>query len=186
MPRRLCLFVLAGMLAALAPGIAAAHDYAVPGQQATWRDRRFVEAAANAGRFEVALGRIAERRAASREVRRYGAWMVKDNAAIVARLRGLAAGDGLGVPRQLDGVHHRQLGRLAALHGPAFDQAYMVAMLGDHDRAIRLFRSEVGAGNDPDIRRFAQNALAALARHDQLAQQIIRSLTATGASQPPR
>jgi putative membrane protein len=150
------------------------------------QDREFVKDAAIGGLFEVELGKIAEQNAQSQEVKQFGSRMVRDHSKVNDRLKSIAAKQGIELPQQLDRNHEQQRDRLSKLQGAAFDHAYMADMVKDHNADISAFRHEAQSGRDHALKEFATKTLHVLGRHDQLAKDIRRSLTATGSSRAPR
>jgi putative membrane protein len=62
---------------------------------------------------------------------------------------------------------------------PAFDRAYINAMLKDHQEDVAEFRKESRTGKDSDIKGFASSTLPTLEHHLAMAQQAQQQLGTT-------
>ena len=173
---------------AAAPGAAPATGPATAPAAAklSQADMAFVQEAAMGGMAEVELGRIAERNAQHPQVKEFGARMVKDHDAANAQLTAIATGKGSTLPQNLDQQHAQMRDRLAHMHGDAFDRDYIRMMVDDHDKDVKAFEHQAQTGQDPEIKRFAQETLAVIREHDRMAHDLAQSLTETGTTRPPR
>lgn len=148
-------------------------------------DRRFVEQAAADGMAEVELGRLAQQRAASDEVRRFGERMVQDHGRTGEELKALAGTKGIAAPADLPAAHRRHLDRLGKLSGADFDREYTKLMVEDHRKAVALFRQQVRAGKDNELREFATRTLPTLQEHLQHVQSLSGGVRGSGSGSAP-
>jgi putative membrane protein len=155
-------------------------------QQLSQKDMTFAKEAAIGGLAEVELGKLAEQNAQDRQVKEFGARMVRDHGAANNELAMVAARKGITLPDQLDQKHVQLRDKLAKLRGAEFDRAYMREMVEDHDKDVKAFRQHAQSGTDPDLKQFAQMTLPTIEEHDRMAHGIVKALTATGSSQQPR
>lgn len=165
------------MLAATAMALtlafpAFAQSNLMPGaKNITPEDQNFVAKAAQGGLAEVQLGRLAEQRAASPQVKAFAQRMVSDHAKADQDLTRIAQSQGLTVPTELDSKDQATEQQLSGLNGKAFDTAYMRDMLQDHRRDIADFQKEAQVGEDPTVKNFAQKYLPVLRQHLQMAHR---------------
>jgi putative membrane protein len=138
-------------------------------------DQAFVKKAVVGGLAEVQLGKLAVERAASPDVKQFGQRMVDDHDQANQALMAVVEPKGLAVPTALDRQHRQAADRLAKLHGPAFDRAYMQAMVKDHETDVKLFRTEAQQGQDPELKRWAANTLPTLEEHLTMARNLATS-----------
>jgi putative membrane protein len=164
----------------------AAQRNAAQQQELSQKDLDFIRNAAMGGMTEVELGKIAEQKAHSPDVKSFGARMVHDHSRANDQLTTIAKERGVPVPQQLDTEHMQIRDRLAKLQGGAFDRSYIRMMVVDHDKDIKAFRQEAQTGHDRELKRFARETLAMVEQHDKLAHDIERSMIAVGSSRPPR
>jgi putative membrane protein len=127
------------------------------------------------GLAEVQLGKLAIEHAASPDVKQFGQRMVEDHDKANRELMAVVEPKGIAVPTALDRQHRQAADRLAKLHGPAFDRAYMQAMVKDHETDVKLFRTEAQQGQDPELKRWAANTLPTLEEHLTMARNLATS-----------
>ncbi len=99
-------------------------------------DREFVEASASANSAEVELGKLAEQRATSNEVKKFAAMMVSDHSKANQELMQVAQQHSIQAPSDLNEEHRDLVGRLSNLRGADFDREYMEAMIDSHQDVI--------------------------------------------------
>lgn len=128
--------------------------------------------AAQMNRAEIELSQVALRKAASPEVKRYAQQMIGDHRRAGLRLSELARQKGITLPTQPDAEHQALKARLQEMSGRAFDQAYMTAMVADHEEAVRQFQNQATQGRDPDLKAFAANILPRIQEHLTMARSM--------------
>ena len=128
-------------------------------------DKSFLERAAQGGMTEVQLGQLAQEKASSSEIKKYGSHMAADHANANAELKTLAQQKGVTVPDQLDAHHQATIDHFKTLSGPAFDKAYVNAMVKDHEKTLSDFQTEANKGKDADVQSFASKTLPTLKEH---------------------
>lgn len=158
-----------------APGLPAPHQPNVP-------DRMFVQAAAIGGMAEVDLGRLAEQRGQIAAVKGFGQRMVEDHAQANEQLSKLAKAAGLMMPGGADAEARTMQSELMALHNSDFDRAYIREQIVAHQKTAQLLAYEIGSGQDPQLKAFAEKTLPVVLRHLSIAQAIDTELT--GAAPP--
>ncbi len=139
-------------------------------------DSDFVMKAAQGGRAEVELGKLAQTHASSEKVKEFGQRMVTDHSKANDELSKIATSKGVMVPDGLSVKDQATMSRLSALNGKEFDTAYMQDMLKDHREDISEFNKEASSGHDPDVKAFAAKTLPTLREHLQLAEQTNASI----------
>lgn len=134
-------------------------------------ERDFALEAARAGQKEVQLGNLAVQQASAPAVRDFAQQMVSDHGAANEELKSIATTAGL-TPPTPEGPD----GALAGLTGAQFDQAYVNAMVADHEKAVALFEREATQGTHQALRDFAAAKLPTLRHHLEMAQQLQATL----------
>ena len=140
----------------------------------------FAREAASDGMTEVRLGRLAEERASSPEVKRFAQRMVSDHTAADDRLRTAAEQSEIPLPISPDSQDQAKIDRLATLRGAAFDRAYMDQMVADHRQDVTKFQSEVESPANTRIEQFAQSTLPTLREHLDMAEKVDRDVGGSG------
>jgi len=143
-------------------------------------DQKFVMDAAKGGLAEVELGKLAQEKASSDQVKNFGKRMVDDHSKANDELQTLAKNKNITLPSDLDPKDKALKDRLSKLSGPAFDRAYMNAMLQDHRKDVSEFRTESTKGRDADVKAFASKTLPTLEDHLKLAQQTEKAVGTSG------
>jgi putative membrane protein len=113
-------------------------------------------------------------------VKEFGKKMVDDHGKANDELKSIAQKKNITLPSDLSMKDKALRDRLAKLSGPAFDRAYMQAMLKDHREDVNEFRTESQSGADPDIKQFAAKTLPTLESHLKLAQDDSKAVGTSG------
>jgi putative membrane protein len=156
-------------------------------QQLAQQDQEFATKAAGDGKAEVELGELAQQQAESDEVKQFGQRMVEDHGKANEQLASIAQQKGIELPQDLPEEAQQLQDELQQKSGPEFDQAYMAAMVEDHEKAVALFEQQAGSGEDADLRNFAEETLPVLQEHLDMARLMHEQATAAadqGAAAP--
>jgi putative membrane protein len=145
-------------------------------------DQKFVHDAAMGGMAEVELGRLAQQKGSSEQVKSIGEKMVEDHGKANDELKSLAASKKITLPAALDATHKAEVDRLSKLSGQAFDRAYLQGLLRDHQKDVAEFRKQSQSGKDAEVKAWAAKTLPTLETHLKLVQDATRSTSATGTS----
>jgi putative membrane protein len=165
----LSIFTIAACLIAVSISAASAADKST----VTAADKKFVMNAAQGGMLEVQLGQLAADKGVSQEVKDFGSKMVTDHGKANDELKSIASGKNLTLPDKLDSKHQAAVDKLSKLSGPAFDKAYVSAMVKDHKEDDSEFAKEAKSGGDADIKAFAgKTDESVIKMHLQMIQDI--------------
>jgi len=148
----------------------------------TASERMFIRKAAEGGKAEVELGKLAQEKAASPEVKQFGERMVNDHSKANDQLKEVAQKEGVTLPTKLDAKDAATKARLEKLSGEAFDRAYMKDMVADHKTDVAEFEREARSGSDPDLKAFAQKTLPTLREHLRMASDAAAKVGAASAA----
>lgn len=159
--------LLAGVLfLGLAAGALAQSDSASESA-----DAHFMQQAANASVAEVQLGQLALTKSDNEAVKALAQRIVDDHTKANAQLKAIADSEQITLASPGDAARD-EAARLRALDGSAFDQAWAKAMVGDHEKAVKLFSDEAAAAGDSRLHQFAQATLPTLRAHLQSAKKL--------------
>lgn len=128
-------------------------------------DTAFANKAAVGGIAEVALGKMAAAKGASKEVKDFGNMMVMDHGKANDELKGIAQKKNLTLPSGLDAEHQAKSDSLSKLSGAAFDKAYVAVMVEGHQKTLALMQSEASSGKDADLKAFAAKTAPVVQHH---------------------
>jgi putative membrane protein len=141
-------------------------------------DKEFVRHAAQGGMAEVELGKMAQQKAQSPEVKEFGERMVQDHGAANEKLKSVASSMGVDMPKNVGKEHKEAEDKLQKLSGAQFDREYMRTMVKDHQKDVKEFDKEAKSGKDAEVKSFAQETLPTLKDHLQMAQSIEKGMRA--------
>jgi putative membrane protein len=164
---------------AAAPAFAQTTQSTAKPKAARVADQSFVMNAARGGMAEVELGKLAEDKGESQEVKDFGKRMVDDHGKANDELKSIAQNKNITLPSDLSAKDKKLRDRLTKLSGAAFDRAYMQAMVGDHRVDINEFRQESKTGKDADVKAFASKTLPTLEDHLKMAQTTDKAVVGT-------
>jgi putative membrane protein len=133
-------------------------------------ERRFLEKAAQAGKAEIEISKLALQKAENPKAKELAQRMIDDHTKAAAELEKLASAKGVTLPTDMDGGHKRLLDKLSKKSGNAFDREYTDEMEDDHSKVVRDFRSMAKSAKDADVKAFAEKTLPTLEQHLQLAK----------------
>lgn len=145
----------------------------------------FYERFAQASIAEIQAGKLAQGMGSTAETRSFGAMMVKQHGDANEKLAAIANSKGVTLP---SAPTEEQINTLRALHaqsGARFDKAYFAEQVRAHEDALRLLRSEISSGQDPDLTAFAQQMLPTVESHLRMAYQLAGQEGKAEAMPPP-
>ena len=142
------------------------------------QDQEFAQEAAEGGLMEVQLGQLAQQQAKDEQVAEFGQRMVQDHGQANKKLIAIAEQKAIQLPQELPHDAQQKFDEMQQLSGAEFDQAYMDEMVKDHEKDIAAFEQQAQAGQDPELRAFAEEALPTLREHLELAKEIQSQIAA--------
>jgi putative membrane protein len=107
----------------------------------------WVEDSMEAGSFEVELGKLAQQKASSPEVRQFAEMMVRDHTKAGEELKQVAQQHSIVPEPEADDAHRDLIEELSQKSGAEFDHAYMEAMVDSHQNVVDHLRSRADAGD---------------------------------------
>ena len=154
-----CIFILTALALTLG-GVATAQDTpAGKSSSVGAKDKTFMKKAARGGMMEVAMGRLAEQKAQSEDVKSFGKRMVTDHSKANDELKKIAAQKNVKLPAKEPTVSWSS------------DKAYMDMMVKDHEKDLAEFQEEAKSGSDADVKKFADDTAKVVQEHLDLAKQ---------------
>ena len=160
-----------------AAGSTAGHDGrsgSRPGE--AWRgDGGWVADATEMNAAEVALSRLAERRASSAAVKSFAADLQRDHTTASNELKALAGRKQWAYPGSMDTLHAQALQALDRAQSAEFDRAFIDAMAASHEKALASFRMAAASATDAELKSWAAKQISTLERHLVHARQLKES-----------
>lgn len=131
---------------------------------------KFAAKAAQGGRAEVEMGRMAAQRGSDPAVKAFGQRMVDDHSKANDELKSVAAKNNITLPGEMSAMQKTEMDKLSKLSGAAFDKAYLSLMVKDHEKDVKEFQMQATGGTNADIKNFASTTLPTLQSHLQMAR----------------
>jgi putative membrane protein len=121
------------------------------------KDKSFMKEAAEGGMMEVEMGKMAQQKGKSAEVKKIGGTMVADHSKANAELMAIAKKKGVDLSKEKAKMEH--------LKDADFDKEYINAMVKDHEKDLAAFQGEAKNGTDADVKAFASKTSAVIKKH---------------------
>lgn len=153
----------------LLPATAAA---AAPSDQ----DTTFLKAAHQSNLAEIATGKLAQQKAASKQVKDLGARWVADHTKLDATLTDTAEALGVDLPDAPNAEQRALARRYQAASGSDFDALWIPTQMDAHMKAMRLGDQEVAKGSDAQAKKVAQSSAPVVAAHHGLLEDAASDL----------
>jgi putative membrane protein len=173
--------VAAAMLAA-APSVLAQVTPSQPGAPpapagrettaAALADTAYIRQAIRGNFLEVALGRLAESRAADSGVKEFGQRMISDHNSMNEQWSTLARNTGMRIDLTVEPAGKQSIERLEDLSDAEFDQAYMADVIRQHELDLAAFQRMAVSARSTEVRQLANSGLSTIREHLALARQI--------------
>ncbi len=139
-------------------------------------DKKFMKFAHQGNLAEIQLGQLAQQNGQAQEIKQFGQQMVSDHSNADDQLKSLAQTQQVSLPIETDRQHQDTKAKLETLKGAAFDKAYMLAMLQDHQKTVQQFQKEANTAHDPEVKKLAAGTLPKLQEHLKLAQDTLNKV----------
>jgi putative membrane protein len=121
------------------------------------KDKSFMKEAAQGGMMEVDMGKMAQQKGKSADVKKIGSTMVADHTKANNELMGIAKKKGVDLSKEK--------GKMEKLGDANFDKEYINAMVKDHEKDLAAFQAEAKNGSDADVKAFASKTSAVVKKH---------------------
>ena len=131
----------------------------------TGGDLAFMNAAAAGNMAEVELGKLADKQAASSNVKQFGQKMIDDHSKALEELKQLASQKKVSLPPDVLPEQKQLMEKLSKLNGAEFDKEYVKAMLEAHEKDVTTFQAVSKTATDADVKAFATKTLPTLKTH---------------------
>lgn len=133
-------------------------------------DTEFAVEAADGGMLEVELGKLAQQKATSADVKKFAQMMVDDHTKANDELKALAAQKNISLPAALSDERRKKLDNFNEKSGADFDKDYMDLMVEEHEDDVEDFEEQAEKGNDAELKSWAAGKVTALRHHLEMAK----------------
>jgi putative membrane protein len=136
----------------------------------------FVNALGAGNMSEIDLGKLAQQKATSPDVKAFGEMLVTDHTKALDALKQAAGEQNLQVPAMVTAKQRELRDRLSLLSGGEFDRQFMSAMVAAHEATVKKLEDK--ADDAPDaLQKFAVTVMPTVKQHLEKAKQINAKLT---------
>ena len=129
------------------------------------QDKTFVDTVGPGGMYEVMLGKLAETKGSSQDIKDQGNTEAHDHELVGDKLKAAAKDAGIPVPDKLTPEFQAQYDKIATLSGAAFDAKYVSDMKKVHAGDGAAFLKESKEGSNPMLKSFAAETYKIVQRH---------------------
>jgi len=133
-------------------------------------DADFAVKMADAGMFEVEMGKLALQNASSPKVKEYAQMMIDEHTKANNELMEAARTKNITLPAGLSDKCQKKFGELSKKKGKDFDKEYMSAMVDDHEEVLNVLNKQAENGNDADLKAWAQSKVGGIKQHLETAK----------------
>ena len=132
----------------------------------------FANKATTGGMEEVELGKLAQQKSSSPQVKDFGKMMVEDHTLLNNNFKTIASKKSMDLPTSMTDDQRKDIDNLSKKSGKDFDKAYVDMMVEDHKKDISDFKDAQAKVADNDIKDFITNTLPTLQKHLNAIQAI--------------
>lgn len=136
----------------------------------------FVNDLATGNMSEIELGKLAQDKASSPDIKAFGEMLVRDHSKALDALKQAAATENLQVPAVVTEKKRELRDRLSLLSGNEFDREFMNAMVEAHEQTVEKLEDRADDNRDA-LQQFAATVLPTVKQHLEQAKQIREKLT---------
>ena len=137
-------------------------------QKVSKADRKFLMEGMQGDMAEVQLGKLAQQKGQSEDVKQFGQMLEQDHSQHLQQAQQEAQQLGVTAPQQLDAKHKATYERMSKLTGAQFDKQFTKHEVADHKKDIAEYQKQ--AKSKGPLAQFAQQTVPVLQKHLQTAQ----------------
>jgi len=148
------------------------------GNLMTPTDKMFIIKAGQGNLAEVMTSRLALSHTSNKNVLKVARRLIKDHSTAYADLKQTTMKMSVIAPNRTDPMHMAMYARLSRLRGAAFDKAYMMGQVKDHDKTVALFKTEIDKGQESAVRGYAAKYLPTIQDHTIMIHNVAANIGA--------
>ena len=154
----------------LSASVAARHG------QSSNKDQHFMTEEIQGDLAEVNMGKLAQQKGQSDNVKQFGQMLEQDHAAHLQKAQQVASQNGLKAPTEPNAMQQSMYQKLSSMSGAKFDAAFARDMVRDHEKDIGAYRKEAQSGSP--LADFAKETVPTLEKHLQSAEALTSNRSA--------
>ena len=125
----------------------------------------FAMEAANGNMMEIEMAKVAQKNAASKEVKDLAKMIMDDHMKGNMELKKIASSKNMALSANMPGEMQMHITEMSSKKGADFDKAYLTMMEEDHNKDIDMFKNASTMLSDPELKSFATKTLPVLQKH---------------------
>jgi putative membrane protein len=141
-------------------------------------EEEFMTKAAHVNRSEIEIARVALQKSDDIDVREYAKLVQGDHLNALTDLTDLMKDQNVLQPKSPPADAAQDIARANVLTGPEFDREFINMMVADHQKAVEMFRDQMTATQNRDVKRYVEVVLPKLEMHLEKAQRLQSKLFA--------
>ena len=138
-------------------------------------DKEFVKKALEGNMAEVQMGQLALQKSSDDQVKQFAQRMVDDHGKMQDQMKPVAQQMGVKVPDGPSKSQMKNMDKMKALSGDAFDKAYIKDMVKNHKSDDSDFKLEAQSTQNPQLKQMVMQSDQIIESHLQQIQQIAQS-----------
>jgi putative membrane protein len=131
---------------------------------------------------EVEAGKMAQNKAQSPDVKKFGQQMAQDHGKMLEDLKTLAKKKDVVLPEKVAAKDFAQAKLMERKSGAEFDKEFMEHMVKDHEKDLKDVQSIADKAKDPEFKAALQKAIPIIKQHLQIAQRLAQGAAAGSSS----
>jgi putative membrane protein len=139
-------------------------------QKVNKADQNFLSKAIQGDLSEVNMGKLAQDKGQSDEVKQFGKMLEQDHGAHLQKAEQTAEELGVNVPTEPDAKSKATYDKLSTISGAKFDNEFAKAMISDHKRGIAAYKQQ--SKTKGPLADFATETLPTLQEHLETAESL--------------
>ncbi len=163
-----------------AAGASTQESAGTSGDKLSDRDERMMKQLAEAHLGEISLGKLAQEKAKSEDVKSFGKKMVDDHTKALDDLKQLAQAKGVDLPQEPGKKQMAMEKKLQDLSGAKFDRQYMQQVGKQaHQNAHKLLQRVASRAEDTDLKNYASKTIDTIESHMKMAKETTQDMKST-------
>jgi putative membrane protein len=138
-------------------------------------DKAFVKKALEGNMAEVQMGQLALQKSNDDQVKQFAQRMVDDHGKMLEQMKPAAQQMGVKVPDGPSKGQMKNMDKMKALSGDAFDKAYIKDMVKDHKNDDSEFKQEAQSTQNPQLKQMVMQSDQIIESHLQQIEQLAQS-----------
>lgn len=135
----------------------------------------------HANQMEIDMGKLAQEKGESKDVKAFGKALVKDHTAADKKVTALAKEQNVDLSANTPSMPMGKMDKLKGMSGAEFDREFAQAMLDDHQKDVDDAKAAQEKTTDPKLKKLLAATIPVLEKHRETARKLVAS-TSGGAT----